>query len=75
MYLREKIIQITHLSGAAGSGLSSKVQSILGDGTPVAAHLKAMVCPILVTASLNVDTNRGGLSETHPMVDESMKEF
>lgn len=29
----------------------------------MAAHLKAMVCPILATASLKVETSLGGLSK------------
>lgn len=58
------LVILTYLSGAAGKGLSSKVQSILGEGTPVAAQRRAMLCPILVTASLNVDTSLGGLSES-----------
>lgn len=61
LFLAKK--RLTYLSGAAGSGLSSKVHSIRGDGTPVAAHLMTILWPILVTAPLNVDTSRGGLSE------------
>lgn len=52
-----------YLSGAAGNGLSSSVHNILGGGMPVAAHLKTILCPILVTASLNVEISLGGLSE------------
>lgn len=65
-YLRFKYTTtfFSYFSGAEGNGLSSKVHRIRGEGMPVAAHLNAIVCPILVIASLNVDTSLGGLSKT-----------
>lgn len=63
-YLSIQLHFFSYFSGAEGNGLSSKVHRIRGEGMPVAAHLNAIVCPILVIASLNVDTSLGGLSKT-----------
>lgn len=54
---------MTYFSGADGRGLSSKDQTILGAGIPLATHLNAILCPGLAIASVNVVISLGGLSK------------